>query len=353
MRNIVICCDGTSNEFCEDNTNVVKLYQMLVKDPAAQLCFYDPGVGTFASPAALLPITKRITRTLGLAIGFGLTSNVEDAYLYLMNQWQPGDRIFLFGFSRGAYAARAIAAMIHRCGLLDPGQGQLVEYASRVFRNVADENWKISREFGTTFGRPCPIHFLGLWDTVSSVGWAWDPKTLPYTANNPSVAIVRHAVAIDERRGFFRQNLWGDGPDVKQVWFAGVHCDVGGSYPPLRSGLSQLTLQWMVGQAEAAGLLVDPVRRDAILSSPAPSHRGEPNESLTDAWKLAEYYPKRRQRKVVVDGKEIWQTFYWPNLFGSRVIPEDSLIHSSVLRRRHEVPAYKPRNLPQRYRVVE
>lgn len=99
----------------------VRLYQMLLRDPGAQVCYYEPGVGTFASPGALLPVTMRVTRVLGLAIGLGLVTNVEDGYQFLMQHWRPGDRVYLFGFSRGAYTARAIAAIIHRCGLLEPG----------------------------------------------------------------------------------------------------------------------------------------------------------------------------------------------------------------------------------------
>ena len=353
MRNIVVCCDGTSNEFCRDNTNVVKLYQMLARDPDRQLSFYDPGVGTFASPASLLPITRRVTRVLGLAIGLGLMDNVEEAYTYLMNHWKPGDAIYIFGFSRGAYTARAIAALIHRCGLLEPGQAQLVPYASRVFRNVAEDNWSISREFNGTFGRPCPIRFLGLWDTVSSVGWAWEPQSLPYTKNNPAVQTVRHAIAVDERRAFFRQNLWDTGPDVAQVWFPGVHCDVGGSYPPERSGLSQIALAWMAGEAEKAGLIFDPERRRAILSSPPPDHRAPASESLAGWWKLAEYYPKSVRRKVeAADGTERWETFQRSNRFHPRRIPEGSLIHESVFKRRDDVAGYKPKNLPKEYRTV-
>ncbi len=129
MGNIVLCCDGTSNEFAQHNTNVVKLYQMPVRDcPGTQVRYYYPGLGTFASKAALLPITKRVTRILGLVIGFGLMTNVEEGYTFLMNTWQSGDEIYLFGFSRGAYAASAIAAMIGRCGLLLPGQENLVPY---------------------------------------------------------------------------------------------------------------------------------------------------------------------------------------------------------------------------------
>jgi uncharacterized protein (DUF2235 family) len=353
MRNIVICCDGTSNEYSRDNSNVVRLYQMLDGDVDSQAAFYDPGVGTFASAAALLPVSKRVTRLLGLAIGYGLTSNVEDGYRFLMTQWRPGDQVFLFGFSRGAYAARALAAMVYRCGLLAPGLENLVPYASALASSVAPDSWRVARGFARTFSRPCPIRFLGLWDTVSSIGWAWDPRSLPCTKTNPDVQTVRHAVAIDERRAFFRPNLWGAGVDIKQVWFAGVHCDVGGSYTPERSGLSQIALRWMADEAVSAGLRLDGARSERILSTPPPDHRAPANESLKGWWKLAEYYPKVARRQVTApDGTVTWETIRRLNLSHLRVVPEGSLIHRSVIARRDDLSTYRPTNLPQMYETV-
>ncbi|HED17756.1 MAG TPA: DUF2235 domain-containing protein [Gammaproteobacteria bacterium] len=118
----------------------------------------------------------------------------------------------------------------------------------------------IAEGFKRTFSRECPVHFLGLWDTVKSIGWIYDPVNLPYTMNNPSVGVVRHAISIDERRALFRSNLWGAGTDeqdVLQVWFAGVHSDVGGGYPENESGLAKIAMQWMVEEAQKFGLLVD------------------------------------------------------------------------------------------------
>jgi hypothetical protein len=121
-------------------------------------------------------------------------------------------------------------------------------------------------------GFTCP-HFVGVWDTVSSVGWKNDPLKLPYSADNPDISIGRHAIAIDERRAFFRTNRWipsaeldAHGPkDVKQVWFAGVHCDVGGGYPEEHSGLSKFPLEWMLEEAKIAGLQVNAARQAEVL----------------------------------------------------------------------------------------
>lgn len=348
MGNIAICCDGTSNEFSRHNTNVVKLYQMLVRDsPGKQIGFYIPGVGTFASRGALLPVSKRVTRWLGLITGFGLSTNIGDGYRFLMNNWQPGDEIYLFGFSRGAYTARAIAAVIHRCGILTKGHDNLIPYLYKVFTNTSSAGWKLAAQFKETFGRPVRIRFLGLWDTVSSVGWAWDPKSLPYTADNPSIDIVRHAVAIDERRAFFRQNLWKGEGDVKQVWFAGVHCDEGGSLSPEKSDLSQIALEWMVKESELAGLTFDQAKKINEFRT-QPDYSIEYEDSLKGFWKLAEFYPKLHHTMI---GPNQYKTDLRLNLFRPRRIPDDALVHESVAMRLSKLKNYRPSNLPEHYRI--
>jgi len=137
---------------------------------------------------------------------------------------------------------------VHKVGLLTQGNEELIPFAWDTFAKESDK--AISEGFKKTFSRDVPIRFLGLWDTVSSVGWVWDQKHLPFTQNNPSVQSVRHAVALDERRAYFVQNLWGTVPaDVEQLWFPGVHCDVGGGYKESDSGLSANALKWMVEKA--------------------------------------------------------------------------------------------------------
>jgi uncharacterized protein (DUF2235 family) len=347
-RNIVICLDGTANEFkLRSNTNVVKLYSLLVRDPNLQIAYYHPGVGTMAPPGALTGITRAITRLIGMAFGYGLFSDIRDAYVYLMNHYRPGDRIFIFGFSRGAYAARALAALIHMYGLFGRGNEALVPYAIRMMKKIndaetrADKNrfFDAARDFRDIFSdRSCTIAFVGLWDTVSSVGWIENPLHLAYTADNPSIEVGRHAVAIDERRAFFRTNLWRpaspppSGPkEMKQVWFAGVHCDVGGGYAEGESGLSAIAFDWMLREAEApgVGLLVDPERRrrfcGGVYAKPNPG--AEAHVSLTPLWWLAEFLLKRHWN---------WKKRSWTmraNLFRRRTIPDGSTIHRSVEQR--------------------
>jgi uncharacterized protein (DUF2235 family) len=340
-KNVVVCCDGTANEFKKDRTNVVKLFYTLVKDTAVQACFYHPGIGTMAAPGFVTKAGARIAEVAGLAFGYGLNDDIARAYLFICRNFLPEDRLYLFGFSRGAYTARALASMLHMYGLVPPDNERLVPYAVRMMWAIralekqakpddprteeaddpGDETDDISarkqpapriaayfglaREFKATFSQRCNPHFVGLWDTVSSVGWFSNPLSLPYTANNPDIAIGRHAVAIDERRAFFRTNLWRPsskparaGPkDLKQVWFPGVHCDVGGGYPEPDSGLAKIALKWMLDEARLAGLLLDEDKVARVLGERDQSHvRPNPDarlhDSLTRWWKPIELVPK-------------------------------------------------------------
>ena len=367
-RNLVICCDGTNNQFGSENTSVVRLVQVLNRDPARQRLYYDPGVGTLPEPNAASYVRKKISEWWGLAFGAGLTWKVQEAYAYLMDAWEPGDQIFLFGFSRGAYTARVLAGLLHGFGLLPRGNQNLIPYLMRLYEGVRDEKsangagpkvWKVlSDEFRSTFcramfpgdnDRRCLVNFLGLWDTVSSVGYVWDPPKFPYTTNNPSVKIVRHAVSIDERRWFFRQNLMKQAQhqDLKQYWFSGVHSDVGGGYaqiysqnPLIYSRLWRIPFEWMVTEAKAAGLLINDVRLSEILNEPppAPTPWNDPqHESLTPGWWVAEVFPKKawnykQKREEVKVG-----------LGRYRSIGPGALIHHSVLLRIRETN-YSPKN---------
>ena len=347
-KNVVLCCDGTANEFAKDRTNVVKLFFALARDPTRQVSYYHPGLGTMEPPAALTKATRIATRVAGMAIGFGLEADVRDAYVFLMNNFEEGDRVFLFGFSRGAYTARAVASLLHMYGLMAKGNEPLVPYAIRMLMAIRQiqsnqaeassqihDYFDLARDFKNTFSfRDCKPWFVGVWDTVSSVGWYENPLRLPYSSDNPDIAIGRHAVAIDERRAFFRTNLWmpkaDSGPkDLKQVWFPGVHCDVGGGYAESESGLSKLALEWMSTEAAAHGLLMDQVKLDLVLGKSGggylpPNAKAELHESLTAAWWPAELVLKRHFN---------WQTHQWerrPNLGRRRTIPPKSLIHQSA-----------------------
>src|ERR1700758_2914741 len=132
-KNIVICCDGTGNEFGTHNSNVVKLYATLIVDGRRQVGYYHPGVGTMGAPTAPNRLSRAWSTVMGLAFGAGFLTNVEDAYRYLMNVFEDGDQVYLFGFSRGAYTVRALAGVLHMYGLLCPGNEGLIPYITQMF----------------------------------------------------------------------------------------------------------------------------------------------------------------------------------------------------------------------------
>jgi uncharacterized protein (DUF2235 family) len=229
-KNIVLCLDGTGGEYGSRNTNVLLLHEMLVKD-ADQVAYYDPGVGTFSVNDPLTGAARFWEKVLGLAFGWGLRQNVVDAYSFVMRHYEPDDRIYLYGFSRGAYTARLVAALIHGVGILPVGLENLVPYALRYLQMQKtgldfERLGGFSKQF-RRFEAPDDM-FLGLWDTVASVSWAFDRQVYAYTTANKSVSHARHAVAIDERRAFFKTSKLSEkveGQDRKEVWFAGAHSD--------------------------------------------------------------------------------------------------------------------------------
>jgi uncharacterized protein (DUF2235 family) len=355
-RNIVVCCDGTANQFDQNNTNVVKLYAALVDDAARQLIFYHPGVGTMEAPGALTSWGQRATIFAGMAVGYGLERDITAAYTFIMNNYKAseGDRLFLFGFSRGAYTVRAIASLLRSCGILRPGHETLIPYAIRLMNAIGTKGGR-TREYFHLVARfkrifaasSCKPYFVGVWDTVASVGWINNPLKIPYTANNADIQIGRHAIALDERRGFYRPNLWRPGEDaarsgpkdLKQVWFAGIHSDVGGGYPETESGLSKITLRWMLREAEAAGLLVDASRRDAVIAAgQGPDPDGKMHDELAAHlyWRLLEHVPKyhydyatKTESLRANDSRPRW-------------LPPGSLIHESVFQRASYAPRLPP-----------
>jgi uncharacterized protein (DUF2235 family) len=365
-RNIVICCDGTGNQYGTANSNVVKLYWTL-SDNDKQTAYYHPGLGTMGARNALSTVGKWWTQLRGKAFGYGFSDNMADVYSFLMGAYAPDVRLFIFGFSRGAYTARALCGLLHMFGLLTPGNEALIPYAIRLYKSNDPGKFKIADGFRDTFSFHCSPHFLGLWDTVSSIGWVLDPINtrgghLPYTATLPNVTVLRQAVSIDERRAFFRQNVIHEpaakNQDLKQVWFSGVHSDVGGSYPEDESGLSKIALRWMMCEAESAGLLLDTKKVDAVLGGMLPyvppDPKGQLHKSLHGAWWLGEFWPKMCYRAVAVSGQAApeWKRGITINLGRTRLIPEGAHIHQSVFDRMKEVPNYKPKNLPEQYATV-
>lgn len=353
-RNIVLCFDGTSNRYAATNTNVVRLYEMLERGGTDQLAYYQPGIGTLDPPGLWEAGKRWLYEKIDLAVAWFLQEHVVAGYRFLMRYWQAGDQIFIFGFSRGAYTARALAGMLYKIGLLSMGNEELLPFAWDMYRTPANE--ELAHGFRATFARPVPVKFLGLWDTVSSVGLLFN-RSLPYTANNPLVEVVRHAVSLDERRVKFVQNLWkrdhAAASDVQEVWFAGVHCDIGGGYEPGQAGLAKITLAWMARHAELHGVKLDAAARARILperdaaGEVAPDPAGRLHASLHGLWWLVEYLPLPYK-----DPRQNYATRWrwhrgWP-----RHVEPGANIHASVLERRRRVPEYAPPNLPADYTEV-
>jgi uncharacterized protein (DUF2235 family) len=387
-RNIIIYSDGTGQRggilFDEPRSNIYKLFRATrcgpesAIDPAAQLTFYDPGIGTKPQGKGLLVAAwDRIANTVSQALGLGLTGNIIDCYAALVRLWRPGDKVFLFGFSRGAYTVRCLGGVIGLCGIPTVEDGQPLKVDKASARRIAqeavktvykhthsrsrktaserenhllDQRLELARRFRRKYGSADADdpnvypHFIGVFDTVAALasptavmmlagfgsvavfalatlgwwlgamaglGWAWwiwliliavvtlfgaliwNLGTrlrwefgLPHcrwwwplhflnkrmkfydTGLSTNVMYARHALAIDERRASFDRVLWGtpgewpkrpaDGPQwFEQMWFAGCHSDIGGSYPEEESRLSDVALQWMLEAAEKIGLKVD------------------------------------------------------------------------------------------------
>lgn len=295
-RNLCVFCDGTGAMLGDHTeTNVVRLANAC-RGQAEQLVFYDPGVGTASALSALpgWPWLKQKAQLIGgLAFGDGVFENIAEAYRFLMDNYQcelagaglearSADRIFLFGFSRGAFTARALGGMVAQFGIVGPESRHLVDYMVRLYfsdggTGINAIRDKARHDFTTMFQKfpqaQLPVvHFVGAWDTVASVGIkglsrSFSGQAQPIIAGKRFVH-VRHAVARDEYRAQFEPRLYEKRCDahqtLKQKLFAGVHTDIGGGY--VASGLSDVTLDWMSKEAHACLLRVN---FDLLQTDPA------------------------------------------------------------------------------------
>ena len=300
MSSIVICCDGTWNsadqakkkvlvkgkeveELCV--TNVLKVACRLCKkkkDGSLQIVYYDQGVGT----------GNLADRIGGGAFGDGLESNINDSYRFLIANYQPGDDIYLFGFSRGAYTARSIAGMIRRCGILRRDTVTQYPEARAMYRSGIQAVDPIAVKFRSDFAiePDTPIHCVGVWDTVGALGiplrafGSANQKKYQFldTGLSRVVKFAFHALAVDEHREPFLPTLWETQPNpdqtVQQVWFAGAHSDVGGGYP--EHGLSDIALDWMMDAAKTAGLEVDAEVVGKLSTRPDPKQKAHDSKSV-------------------------------------------------------------------------
>ena len=319
-KNIVICSDGTGQSYAGPDSNVLRLYTLASKKAPQQIACYDPGIGTLPLPTGRTRLGRRIRHLEELSFGFGIIDNLAELYAYLMRHYTPGDRIFLFGFSRGAFTVRALAGMLHVCGLLRPDDEHLLQYAAGIYQTsehrirlqrrlsglpVHQKATRLApidhasvdddaRRFKSRLAQDCTIAFMGIWDTVKAYGWIW-PRSFPALRHNPCVLAVSHAVSLDEQRSNFQMTGWGDRHDrIKEVWFAGDHSDVGGGHRD-KSALADATLAWMLGEATHAGLRLDASQRpliDSIVANSRLAPAAEPHDLKRGWFRLLEICPR-------------------------------------------------------------
>ena len=267
MKRLIMCCDGTWNTSRQPcPTNVEKLYKAIAPVDAQgvrQLAFYHDGVGV-----------RRRERLLGGAFGFGLSRNVQDTYRFLVDNYEPGDELFFVGFSRGAYTARSTAGFVRNAGVLRPEHKDQLGRAYAMYRDKQGADAPEALDFRArySYSDATPIRFIGVWDTVGALGvpdlgvpglnwmnrrWEFHDTTL-----SSRVQSAFQALAVDEARRPFTPTLWqpqatANGQQLEQVWFAGVHCDVGGGYK--EGDLAEISYYWMTSRARSCGLaFVDP-----------------------------------------------------------------------------------------------
>lgn len=281
-RQLIICCDGTDNNLTgrRSDTNVAQLCELLAPDSQNQLLYYDPGVGNAGQLPEANPwdrLQQKFKRASSLAYGSGIYENIADAYRFLMRHWQPGDQIFLYGFSRGAFTARSVGGLVTQFGLLRPEMDAMLPTLLHLYfldrkkfeKSYGDIKTQVSQLFASEAARTAPVWFVGVWDTVASVGAPMVSREITATPTivNKRFTHVRQALALDEHRRTFRPRLYSieanydyaaHGQSIAQQWFSGAHSDVGGGYLNAQAGLSRQAMLWMVQESAQCQLRLRP-----------------------------------------------------------------------------------------------
>jgi uncharacterized protein (DUF2235 family) len=350
MKRIVICCDGTWNTPDRKDgdaaapSNVVKVARAVLpvdSEGHTQVVYYDEGVGARGS---------MVSRMWAGMTGGGLEENINEAYRFLIDNYSPGDELYFFGFSRGAYTVRSLVGMIRKCGLLSKLNADRVIEAYWLYRNrdVGPDSGE-ARLFRENFSidPKIKVRCLCVWDTVGSLGIPWRP--LAFTRKRHEFHDLKlssfvenafQALAIDERRSQFPPAVWEVQPPaprpfetplqrpseqrVEQAWFAGVHSNIGGGYRD--TGLSDLALQWMTERARGLGLELD---EDYLGLIANPDPFGELRESWSGFYKVT-----RPQPRVVCD----------PTRENS-----NETVDASAEKRWSANPSYRPESLKAHY----
>jgi uncharacterized protein (DUF2235 family) len=353
MKHIIVCCDGTwSKPGSKDRgqlveTNVEKLYKAVKTENSLieQIKYYGQGLGTG------MTITENL---FGGGFGFGIDNSIQDAYKFLMWSYEPGDELYFFGFSRGAYTVRSLVGLIRNCGIMKPEYLHLVNEAYHLYRDRSELTHPESglmKAFKKSYGKEneTSIKFLGVWDTVGSLGipfssFSWLNRKYRFhdVKLSSQIKYAYHALAVDERRKFFEPALWevsqealerADPQISEQVWFPGVHSNIGGGY--VDCGLSNITLKWMMEKAEKAGLELE----ENCIQQLECNSKGELRNSLVGIFRLtprmfrtinnAFIHRKEDAKGKMTDGARI----------------RNEKIHYTCLERLTTVKAYKPKNL--------
>lgn len=337
MKRIAIFCDGTWNtpdksekgKSCQ--TNVVKMANALSSvsaDGTAQMLYYDTGIGSEGK------LTKRV---FDGATGYGISEKILQAYRFVITNYERGDELFLFGFSRGAFTVRSLAGLIRNSGILKIENLHFTEKAFKIYRSRRAEFQP--REIEATLFRKTyavdditRIKFIGVWDTVGALGNPLIMKSAGSRRNqfhdtelSSRVDNAFQALAIDEKRKNFEATLWlqqahSTGQVLEQVWFPGVHSDVGGGYPENETGLSDIALQWMIEKAQSCNLNFDSIALNIDLMA-------EMHESYKSFYKLQ----AKHFRPIASAETDTMKT--------------NEFIHPAVMERYKKDKGYRPKNL--------
>ncbi len=370
-KNIIICSDGTGNTAVKNRgTNVFKLFEAIeqIQSTPQQISIYDDGVGSG---------TSKFSQVFGGAFGYGLSRNVKQLYTSLVRNYSADDNIYLFGFSRGAFTVRTLAGLVAKMGIIDRQKCQtdqelkeLVEHTYRQYRwgqrallerilgflfirpkqfilsrftnrKYLTQSSELRKKFiSTTLSDEKLIHFIGVWDTVSAVGFPIPWVTYVFNkliyrfsfSDNilpQKVKQAYQALSIDEQRKTFSPELWdqkdqADKNRINQIWFAGVHSNIGGGYP--KQGMSLITLHWMMQKAENAGVKF--ITHDLELFN----NKQNVHDKLYDSRKGLSIYYRFKPRNIY----RLCQTHH-----------VKAKIHSSAINRIFQgTDGYSPGNLP-------
>lgn len=367
MKRLVLCCDGTWNKPDKNSdsvrapTNVAKLARGVLREGAndtPQLLYYQRGVGT-----------RHLERIRGGVFGYGLSRNIRDCYRFIVANYVPGDQLYFFGFSRGAYTARSTVGLIRNCGILEPKHADRIDEAYSLYRSRSKRahpetvESELFRQMYAHDPTPPAIYFIGVWDTVGSLGIPIDwlaPRVLARrwtfhdTKLSSHVLAAYQALAIDERRGPFKPALWnradaqaandvdgqaeahasaaGGARVLEQVWFAGVHSDVGGGYA--NPELAEIPLLWMVNRARQHDLAFAPGHFDVATSSDPPARSDRERGRVLAPRALGEIHKSRKGWYLLL-----------PRHKRRLTNDNDQSVAASAVRRLETMRGYRPESL--------